>query len=399
MRLSRTASAQAVPALGTTQKGNAPAQGLTPRAVERLMRVRGDLKLGLPVALTSGEAASDGALVAFAETVNDERLEALRAMAAPGAVELVLTRNRAEALGMDLPDNLPAEESGGVVTLDIPAGADLEWLASLAGEGLPAGKLRSAPMRLNAGGPLHAVALALAKSAHVLPAAVLLPRQDAAGDALRLGLSMMETPAIMDALEDGAPQTLVSAANLPMDASQAGRVHVFRPDDGGVEHYAIEIGTPDFTQPVTVRLHSACFTGDVLSSLKCDCGPQLRTAMATMASGSGGVILYLNQEGRGIGLANKMRAYALQEAGLDTVEANHWLGFDDDERDFRVGGNILHWLGISRVRLMTNNPAKIAILASQGIDVTERVPLKVGGNAVNANYLATKAAKSGHLLT
>jgi len=142
----------------------------------------------------------------------------------------------------------------------------------------------------------------------------------------------------------------------------------------------------------------SCFTGNVRGSLKCDCGAQLRTVIIAMALG-GGVVLYLNQEGRGIGLANKMRAYALQDTGLDTVEANHWLGFNDNEQDFRTGGILLHWLGITRVRLMTNNPAKIANLASQGIDVIERLPLMVGGNDCNAAYLATKAAKAGHLLT
>jgi GTP cyclohydrolase II len=183
-----------------------------------------------------------------------------------------------------------------------------------------------------------------------------------------------------------------------MEVSKNGHVHVFRPDDGGPEHYAITVGTPDPDRPVTVRLHSACFTGDVLGSRKCDCGPQLREAMKAMAAAGGGVLLYLNQEGRGIGLANKMRSYVLQDAGLDTVEANHWLGFEDDQRDFRIGAAILRRMRISRVRLMTNNPAKVSILAGHGIDVAERVPLRVGRTAYNDRYLATKARKSGHYL-
>jgi GTP cyclohydrolase II len=148
---------------------------------------------------------------------------------------------------------------------------------------------------------------------------------------------------------------------------------------------------------VLTRLHSACFTGDLLGSLKCDCGPQLRGALAAMAEAGGGVLLYLNQEGRGIGLANKMRAYALQDQGFDTVEANHRLGFEDDERDFRIGAALLRQLGIGRVRLMTNNPAKIAMMEEQGIAVVERVPLHAGHTEENAAYLATKVAKSGHL--
>ncbi len=175
-------------------------------------------------------------------------------------------------------------------------------------------------------------------------------------------------------------------------------MHIFRPDDGGEEHYAIEIGQPDRTAPVLARLHSACFTGDVLASQKCDCGPQLHAALAQMGAEGAGVLLYLNQEGRGIGLANKMRAYALQDQGFDTVEANHRLGFEDDERDFRLGAAILREMGFSAVRLLTNNPRKIAMFAANGIKVTERVPLRVGETDQNAAYLATKIAKSGHLL-
>ena len=160
----------------------------------------------------------------------------------------------------------------------------------------------------------------------------------------------------------------------------------------------MEIGKPDRSQPVLARLHSACFTGDVLGSLKCDCGPQLQGALAAMGQAGQGVLLYLNQEGRGIGLANKMRAYALQDQGFDTVEANHRLGFEDDERDFRIGAEILKRMGFSAVRLLTNNPSKIARMEAEGIAVTERVPLKVGETPQNAAYLATKAAKSGHLL-
>ena len=173
---------------------------------------------------------------------------------------------------------------------------------------------------------------------------------------------------------------------------------MFRAPDGGPEHYAVEVGTPDRNQPVLVRLHSACFTGDVLGSLKCDCGPQLQAALRAMEANGTGVLLYLNQEGRGIGLANKMRAYSLQDQGLDTVEANHRLGFEDDERDFRTGAALLRQMGIGRVRLMTNNPAKIARLDSEGIEVVDRVALKVGRGPENTRYLDTKARKSGHLL-
>ncbi len=241
-------------------------------------------------------------------------------------------------------------------------------------------------------------AIGLVKSARLLPAAVMLPHEGARALAMTEGLTLLSGPEVLAAL--GAPVALhpVVHARLPMSVSEAGRLHVFRPEDGGEEHYAVEIGQPARDRPVLARLHSACFTGDLLGSLKCDCGPQLRGALAQMAAEGAGVLLYLNQEGRGIGLANKMRAYSLQDQGFDTVEANHRLGFEDDERDFRLGAAILRRMGFGAVRLLTNNPAKIRMMEANGIEVAERVPLKVGKTAHNAGYLATKAAKSGHLL-
>ncbi|HVG48534.1 MAG TPA: GTP cyclohydrolase II, partial [Rubellimicrobium sp.] len=207
-----------------------------------------------------------------------------------------------------------------------------------------------------------------------------------------------EVPAALVLEARLAPLSEVVAARVPLAVSQAGRVHVFRAPLDDAEHVAIEIGSPARDAPVLARLHSACFTGDLLGSLKCDCGPQLHAALARMGAEGAGVLLYLDQEGRGIGLANKMRAYSLQDQGFDTVEANHRLGFEDDERDFRIGAQILTALGFKSVRLLTNNPAKVARMEEAGIRVTERVPLRVGLNDQNAAYLATKAAKSGHLL-
>jgi GTP cyclohydrolase II len=354
------------------------------RAAEELLRVKGDLRLGLPVILRHG---ADRRLVVFVEPLDEERFHALAGL---GPMELVLTSRRAAAIGA------PASLAGEAVCLPVPQGAVPLWPRSLAGleaAGLAAEKI--AGTGFTAGGPVEAAILGLAKAARVLPAALAV-RLDAT--TARAGLTEMDVASVTDALRDLGAQERVSSALLPMGVSDAGRVHVFRPDDGEAEHYAIEIGEPDFAQPVTLRLHSACFTGDVLGSLKCDCGPQLRAAMAAMAESGGGVLLYLNQEGRGIGMANKMRAYALQERGLDTVEANHWLGFEDDQRDFRIGVQILRQIGIGRVRLMTNNPAKLAMLQDHGIEVVEHIPLKVGRTVQNTQYLATKAAKSGHLL-
>ncbi|RYH04069.1 GTP cyclohydrolase II [Salipiger sp. IMCC34102] len=353
--------------------------GLSPDNIERLARARADLAMGVPVAV-----AGEG-LIVPAETLTPDRLTVLQAMGA----QLALTDWRARTLKL-------AAYDGDLARVALPRDATVDWVRALAD---PAGDLDhplKGPLRglRDGSASLARLAISLCKSAHLLPAALIVPTPDAAALAQAEGLTLIEPGVGL------APLGLrrVSSARLPMAVSSQGRVHVFRPDDGSEEHYAIEIGYPDRTTPVLTRLHSACFTGDLLHSLKCDCGPQLRAALAQMGGEGAGVLLYLNQEGRGIGLANKMRAYALQDQGFDTVEANHRLGFQDDERDFRVGAAILTALGFARVRLLTNNPAKIARMEEHGVRVTERVPLKVGLTEENAGYLATKAAKSGHLL-
>lgn len=359
---------------------------LAPSQTERLARARGDLRLGLPVVIAGQGQAM---LAAAVETLTPARLADLRAL---GEAELALTARRAETLKARAYD-------GDIARIAVPGWAGLDWLAAVAD---PVDDLR-VPMKgpltslRDGGADLHRAAIQLAKSAQLLPAVLMVPVPDGMALAAQLGLTFLALPDCAD-LFRLAPMDAVVSARLPMMASQAGRVHVFRPDDGTVEHYAIEIGRPDRDRPVLARLHSACFTGDVLGSLKCDCGPQLRAALAQMGEEGAGVLLYLNQEGRGIGLANKMRAYALQDQGFDTVEANHRLGFEDDERDFRIGAELLKRMGFSSVRLLTNNPRKIAMMEACGIAVAERVPLKVGETAQNAAYLATKAAKSGHLL-
>jgi len=189
---------------------------------------------------------------------------------------------------------------------------------------------------------------------------------------------------------------LVSRARLPLDDLPDTQIVAFRASDDGQDHVALVIGA--FAgQPPLVRLHSECLTGDVFGSLKCDCGPQLKEALRIIGEAGGGILLYLRQEGRGIGLANKLRAYALQDRGLDTVDANRRLGFADDERDYAHAAAMLKALGADEVRLLTNNPAKVAGLESAGIKVAERVPHHMPVNPHNADYLATKRKKSGHL--
>jgi GTP cyclohydrolase II len=190
---------------------------------------------------------------------------------------------------------------------------------------------------------------------------------------------------------------IVARAKLPLDDMPPTQIVAFRASDDGQEHVALVVGAFGGKPPL-VRLHSECLTGDVFGSLKCDCGPQLKEALHIIGASGGGVLLYLRQEGRGIGLANKIRAYALQDRGLDTVDANQRLGFADDERDYGHAAAMLRGLGIDTVRLLTNNPAKVAGLEAAGINVAERVSHHMPTNPHNADYLATKRKRSGHLL-
>jgi GTP cyclohydrolase II len=358
-----------------------------PTIIERLARARADLRMGVPVVL-SGETS---VLVLAAETLDAARFSDLLGLG--GEPVLCITARRAQTL------KAPAYD-GDVARISLPSDATLKWVQSIAD---PADDLR-APMK----GPLtsartgdpspHRAAVSMIKGARLLPAALILELAHGAQFAATHRLTIVPLDLAQPHLGASSPLHPVVQARLPMEASEAGRLHIYRPEDGGEEHYVIEVGRPDRSKPVLTRLHSACFTGDVMGSLKCDCGPQLRAALAQMGAEGAGVLLYLNQEGRGIGLANKMRAYSLQDQGFDTVEANHRLGFEDDERDFRIGADILKSLGFASVRLLTNNPKKVAMMTGSGVKVAERVPLKVGENAHNTAYLATKAAKSGHLL-
>lgn len=175
-------------------------------------------------------------------------------------------------------------------------------------------------------------------------------------------------------------------------------IHAFEDSVSLQEHVALTMGDVSNGLPVLARVHSECLTGDGFGSLRCDCGPQLEVAMQRVANEGRGVILYLRQEGRGIGLVNKVRAYALQDAGADTVEANEQLGFAADLREYSMCEHMLQHLGVSKVRLMTNNPLKVEALAAHNIEVVERVPLITGNNPHNEGYLQTKTDKMGHML-
>ena len=359
---------------------------LAPDITDLVARARADLRMGVPIVLGTGP----GLLVLAAETIGATRLNDILALG--GDVDLVVTGRRAETLKARAYD-------GDVARIAVPADATVSWLRAVADPADDLTHPMKGPLVTRRAGDadLHRLAVTLAKSARLLPAVIAAPLEAASAFAQSHSLTCLDPEAVGPRLGASLVFDHVVSARVPLRAARQARLHVFRPEDGSDEHYAIEIGRPDRDAPVLARLHSACFTGDLLGSLKCDCGPQLNGALAAMGTEGAGVLLYLNQEGRGIGLANKMRAYALQDQGFDTVEANHRLGFEDDERDFRIGSELLRKLGFSSVRLMTNNPAKIDMMTRCGITVTERVPLKVGENPLNAAYLATKRAKSGHL--
>jgi GTP cyclohydrolase II len=363
-----------------------PAQTLV--AIDRAVT---ELRRGGSVVLQAGEGRL---LVLAAEAVTDAALVELQRRAGAPPL-LAITKRRAAVLGLAS----PPRERGGTVLLAIPAGIGAEALRDLAD---PTAPRRTPPPLAAKDATLRGAADAaveLTKLARLLPAALLAPL---AKNAKR---SETETPFSVESADvmryqAEAALTLrpVSEARVPLEGAEETRIVAFRPSDGGLEHLAILIGHPDPAQPVLARLHSECFTGDLLGSLRCDCGDQLRGAIAEIARAGGGVLLYLAQEGRGIGLVNKLRAYELQDAGFDTVDANEQLGFDADERIYLPAAEMLRQLGFTRIRLLTNNPEKMAALARCGIAVAERVPHVFPANGHNERYLRTKATRSGHFL-
>ncbi len=333
------------------------------------------LRAGRPVTL------SDQPLLAL-ETATAAMLDLLD----PGQeAQLLLSGPRAAALGLGN-ERDAADPDLPVVLQRCPWLGQDEALA-LADPGrdlarAPIGPLASIAC---ADATLFLAALELARLAGLLPALWLLP---AAGD----GMTSLDVAA----LDVPVRAAIVARAALPLDHLPPSQMVAFRDHASGEEHVALVIGAFGGEAPL-VRLHSECLTGDVFGSLKCDCGPQLKEALALIGEAGGGVLLYLRQEGRGIGLANKLRAYQLQDRGLDTVDANRRLGFADDERDYRMAAAMLRALGIDRVRLLTNNPAKLAGLAHEGIAVEARVAHHMTTNPHNADYVAAKKARSGHL--
>ena len=350
------------------------------------------LRRGEPVLIRDDEIS---VLAVAAELVTEVNLQGLRELSrAPARV--VLTRRRAVALGL-----APREELSGALTISVSYELPAAVIRNLAD---PAASLGAEPLGFGPkplvarGGALAAVALA--KLASLLPAALVLRigKDEVTFLARRREIGGIDAVAVFRRDAATAGLTKVAEARVPLADAENARLIAFRPGDGGVEHLAILIGSPDPAAPVLVRLHSECFTGDLLASLRCDCGDQLRGAIAAIARAGGGVLLYLAQEGRGIGLVNKLRAYQLQDSGFDTLDANEQLGFDADERVYLPAVQMLRQLGFGTIRLLTNNPDKIAALRRYGICVAERVPHVFPSNGHNERYLRTKATRSGHYL-
>jgi GTP cyclohydrolase II len=215
-----------------------------------------------------------------------------------------------------------------------------------------------------------------------------------------LGLTLISREMIEESYSfEGLTVEKIAEAHLPLDHSEKNTLCAFRSHPDGKDHYALVIGNPldKKDSPPLVRVHAECFTGDLLGSLKCDCGPQLKNTILRMSESGGGILIYLRQEGRGIGLTNKLRAYALQDQGFDTVDANLKLGFAMDQRNFKTAADILKSMGIYKINLLTNNPLKMDSLSAFGIEVTGRTSLIVGINPHNEKYLKVKQTRAGHL--
>ena len=334
------------------------------------------LRGGRPVEIVGGQSLT----IVAVETATSELL---RLLDPDATARLLISGKRAAALSLaNLRD---AADPAQPVCLERS-----DWLDPVTALALvdPGGDLERGPI-----GPLtpvpcndvkaSAAALTLTRLAGLLPALWLLPDGATASIA---ATDIAATPEV----------TIVARAKLPLEVMPATQIVAFRASDDGQDHVALLVGAFGGKPPL-VRLHSECLTGDVFGSLKCDCGPQLREALRILGAEGGGILLYLRQEGRGIGLANKLRAYALQDRGLDTVDANARLGFADDERDYGHAAAMLGALGVDAVRLLTNNPAKVAGLKGAGITVVARVAHHMPTNPHNADYLAAKRARSGHL--
>ena len=354
----------------------------------QIHRAASDLRRGVPVLLTGGE----NLLILAAETAGPSAIGEVRSLGSGDPMLLVAPVRGAAVLRR----SVEAETS--VVAAYVPE--TLLNAAALRGFADPTAPQTRTPLEPVAPPPQALAALALAKLGRLLPA--ILAVRVAPGAEAALAERGILSVAAADVLAYPAGETVglrqVASAPVPLNGAPDSRVVAFRAEASAIEHLAILVGQPETAEAPLVRIHSECFTGDLLGSMRCDCGEQLRGAIQKMAEDGAGVLLYLAQEGRGIGLVNKLRAYTLQDRGLDTLDANRVLGWGADERNFLVAALMLVELGVGRVRLLTNNPDKLAALEACGIEVVGREAHAFASNSVNDAYLATKAVRFGHML-
>ena len=359
-------------------------------AAVRADRARLELRRGRPVALAERRGPAPLLLVAAIETLDAAHWQALQRWTPHW--RLLLTGERLRALGADLAPVAVSMRPSGQLTVE-----SLRGFAALSESPQPFEVLlRRCGDTQPASTTMHA-ALALARRARIAPALVMAELPADVGPALAEEEILRLSPEDVGRGErPGSPalRRLTEAA-VALESRDDCRLVLFGEPDSDAEHVAVIVGQPDPRRAVPVRLHSSCLTGDLLGSLRCDCGEQLRTAIDRLAV-TDGVLLYLAQEGRGIGLANKLRAYRLQDDGLDTFEADRTLGFGGDLRDFAPAAAMLEALGIRCVKLLTNNPRKIEALRRAGIDVVDRVGLTATTNRHNERYVAAKREQAGH---
>jgi GTP cyclohydrolase II len=334
-----------------------------------------------PVLITGGGKTL---LTLPVEGLDAQRLAEFMALCAPTLPRLVITARRATALGLDA-----------TTPVALPLSADIDVDIILA---LVADAKIDRPVDVQPVGPVATAAIQLVKLSQGLPAVLVADVSARERIASEYDIVAVEAEAVARFRDEIIRSlTIANKASVPLSSGQRACFYVFRDAMGGSQ-VAVVVGSPDFSKPVLVRLHSACLTGDVFGSRRCDCGDQLKLALKQLEEAGGGVVLYLAQEGRGLGLANKMRTYQMQDDGLDTVDANTTLGFDDDERDYGIAARMLQMLDCNRVVLLTNNPAKLEGLAKAGIEIMGRMPIEAPINSDNRRYLTAKATRAGHLL-
>ena len=336
------------------------------------------------------------ALVMAAEGATPERLEAM-GDTSQSKLSLVITARRATVLDL-------IQASLNPIRLSLDEALTAEIVRDLA-DPLADYPVRTLNIKAEEVGQFscESAGIGLTKIARLLPVAVIAPLENHESDDLaawtaRHDILLVDAGDIFQYEQTAARRLkIVSEAEVPLLDAHHAHVIAFRPLDGGLEHLAIVIGDPQKDEAILTRIHSECFTGDLLGSLRCDCGDQLRGAIQEIGAAGNGVLLYLAQEGRGIGIVNKLRAYELQDRGFDTMDANQQLGFDTDERVYLPAAQMLRQLGFTKIRLLTNNPDKVTALAHCGVAIAERVPHAFPSNKHNEVYLNTKAARLGHL--